>query len=119
MLVEGGGELLTLKRNGGGRSSGVAKVYIEGSLAAELLQETTKLFSIVKNILYTVTSSKHINMHEDGNRNETPNYFGVNNIFENDEIERFGHFIVSIPNNNNIKTQAAKITCTFPVFRRK
>lgn len=31
------------------------------------------------------------------------NYFGVDNIFDIDEIEQFGHSTVSLPNTNNVE----------------
>jgi len=101
MLVEGGGDLLTLKRHGGWRSSGVAEGYVEDSLAAKS-KVSLKLFSNVRNIPHTVTSPR-VTVVQNKNENEMQEYFGVDDIFDNSQTEQLGSSTITYQPNTNIE----------------
>lgn len=61
MIVEGGGDLLSLKRDGGWLSSNVAEGYIEESIHSNI-EISRKLFDII--IVKSSTSSPKNIVHE-------------------------------------------------------
>uniref|UniRef100_A0A1B6KE83 Tyr recombinase domain-containing protein n=1 Tax=Graphocephala atropunctata TaxID=36148 RepID=A0A1B6KE83_9HEMI len=80
MLVEGGGDLLTLKRHGGWKSSTVAEGYVEDSIARKI-DVSKKLFAPL-----TASTSTAILDSASTSKQEVDKYFNIDDIFnESDE----------------------------------
>jgi integrase len=90
MLVEGGADLLTLKRHGGWKSSKVAEGYIEESLARKV-EVSKRLFKTVHSptsankLQRDLPSTQPESLNRPTEKNND-NYFTIDNIFD-DNIE--------------------------------
>ena len=98
MLVEGGADLLTLKRHGGWKSSAVAEGYIEDSVTRKI-DVSKKLFSKVTAAATSTgtiepTGSTTINsqVHHVKDLKSSEGYFTVDSLFEDED---------SVGNTNN------------------
>lgn len=106
MLVEGGGDLLTLKRHGGWKSSTVAEGYIEDSIAKKL-EVSNKLFSKV-NRPSSSTSKPSVESEKQETDHNEP-FFTIDDILDKDSQEENVNLQTV---NNPCKTQNINLTAT-------
>jgi hypothetical protein len=87
MVVEGGGDLLTLKRHGGWKSSSVAEGYMEDSIARKV-DISKKIFKNVNMPSHTTTSNSmslhpetEVNDAQMENENNPNHFFTIDDFF--------------------------------------
>ncbi|XP_039280998.1 uncharacterized protein LOC120350644 [Nilaparvata lugens] len=115
MLVEGGGDLLTLKRHGGWKSSSVAEGYIEDSIARKV-EVSKKLFNSIDRhtTSSTITSNSEAraldedvnivdeNKNEENEEENRDSFFTLDNIFGNKNQSTSSTGTAETVNTNNL-----------------